>query len=62
MKGFFKKALPLLLALLLIAGSIPFVANAEVSPQVLLPDEEVTLDFNDHSDEMVFSFTPEEMI
>ena len=60
MKGFFKRVLPLLLALLLIAGSIPFVANAEVSPQVLLPDEEVTLDFNDHSDEMVFSFTPEE--
>ena len=61
MKHVFKRALPLLLALLLIAGSIPFVASAEVPPQVLLADKEVTLDFNDHSDETVFfSFTPEE--
>lgn len=61
MKHLFKKALPLFLALFIIAGSIPLIAYGEEFYDVLTPDSETVIDFNTvESKTVTLSFTPNE--
>jgi WD40 repeat protein len=61
MNALFKRALPCLLTLLLLAGSIPLSSSAAVPSRAVYPNEEITLDFNGRATDTVrLTFTPQE--